>query len=60
MLYRSNHLFNLNQQAVNYISHLGINSIIDYRTKMKLINRLIAMLVKRKLITLMQRLKLLN
>lgn len=33
MLYRSNHLFNLNEQAVNYISHLGINSIIDYRTQ---------------------------
>lgn len=33
MLYRSNHLYNLNEQAVNYISHLGINSIIDYRTQ---------------------------
>lgn len=33
MLYRSNHLFNLNEQAKNYISHLGIKSIIDYRNQ---------------------------
>lgn len=33
MLYRSNHLFNLNEQAINYISHLGIKSIIDYRNQ---------------------------
>lgn len=33
VLYRSNHLFNLNEQAINYISHLGIKSIIDYRNQ---------------------------
>lgn len=33
MLYRSNHLFNLSEQAKNYLSHLGIKSIIDYRTQ---------------------------
>ena len=33
VLYRSNHLFNLSDKAIQYLSHLGINSIIDYRTQ---------------------------
>ena len=33
VLYRSNHLFNLSDKAVSYLSHLGIKSIIDYRTQ---------------------------